>query len=67
MSHPTIFNDNNGVLGLVKVYKLTPRTKHIAVKYHFFRDKIGEDKGILLKKVTTKKQIADLFTKGLTS
>ena len=63
----TIFEDNNGALQLAQVPKISPRTKHIAVKYHFFRDKIGEDKGILLKKVESVNQIADLFTKGLTS
>ena len=63
----TIFEDNNGALQLAQAPKISPRTKHIAVKYHFFRDKIGEDKGILLKKIESINQIADLFTKGLTS
>ena len=64
--HSTVFEDNNGALQLAQSPKISPRTKHIAVKYHFFRDKIGEDKGILLKKVESENQIANLFTKGLT-
>ena len=64
--HSTVFEDNNGALQLAQSPKISPRTKHIAIKYHFFHDKIGEDKGILLKKVESEHQIANLFTKGLT-
>ena len=42
MLHSTVFEDNNGALGLAKAPKLTPRTKHIAVKYHWFKDNIGK-------------------------
>ena len=65
MIHSTIFEDNNGALGLATAPKLTPRTKHIGVKYHWFKSHIGEDKGILITKVNTKLQKADIFTKGL--
>jgi hypothetical protein len=63
--HSTIFEDNNGALGLATSPKMTPRTKHIAVKYHFFKDHIGEDKGIRIIKIDTEFQKADIFTKGL--
>jgi hypothetical protein len=63
--HSTIFEDNNGALGLATSPKMTPRTKHIAVKYHFFKDHIGEEKGIRIVKVDTEFQKADIFTKGL--
>ena len=49
----SVFEDNNGALQLAQAPKISPRTKHIAVKYRFLCDKIGEDKGILLKKVGT--------------
>ena len=62
--YSTVFEDNNGALSLASSPKMTPRTKHIAVKYHFFRDKIGEDKGIVLEKIDTTVQIADIFTKA---
>ncbi len=65
--HSTVFDDNNGALGLATSPRMTPRTKHIAVKYHWFREKIGEDKGIVLKKIESENQKADIFTKGLTS
>ena len=63
--HSTVFEDNNGALQLAQAPKTSPRTKHIAVKYHFFRDKIGQEKGVVLEKVDTKAHIADMFTKGL--
>ena len=46
----TVFEDNNGALGLATSPKLTPHTKHITVKYHFFKshinDKKGDNKGV---------------------
>ena len=42
------------------------RTKHIEIDYHFIRDKVLE--GLLhLSYLPTKKQLADLFTKILSS
>jgi hypothetical protein len=65
--HSTVFEDNNGALSLATSPKISPRTKHIAVKYHHFRSKIGVDKGIIIQRVDTKEQKADIFTKGLGS
>jgi hypothetical protein len=65
MLHSTCFEDNNGALALATAPKLTPRTKHIATKYHFFRNKIGVDKGIQIVRVESERQKADAFTKGL--
>ena len=65
MIHSTIFEDNNGALGLATAPKLTPRTKHIGVKFHWFKSHIGEDKGILITNVESRNQKADIFTKGL--
>jgi hypothetical protein len=59
-----VFEDNNGALQLARAPRMTPRTKHYGIKYHFFRDQV--DKGdIKLYKVDTKEQRADIFTKGL--
>jgi hypothetical protein len=63
MVHSTIFEDNNGALGLASSPKITPRTRHIATKYHWFRQHIGN--GLEIVKVDTKEQKADCFTKGL--
>ena len=62
----TVFEDNQGCLSLVNVPKMSPRNKYLALKYHFFRTHIGEDKGIVAKYISTKLQKADIFTKGLT-
>jgi hypothetical protein len=40
-------------------------TKHIAIKYHHFRDSIGVEKGIVLSEIDTSSQKADILTKGL--
>jgi hypothetical protein len=42
------------------------RTKHIEVDYHFVREKVL-NRDILLKFISTRDQVADLFTKGLPS
>ncbi|GAA0160086.1 hypothetical protein LIER_16721 [Lithospermum erythrorhizon] len=40
------------------------RTKHIDIRHHFIRELV-ENKVIQLEHVSTDKQIADIFTKGL--
>ena len=61
----TVFEDNMGCIQVVNAPKMTARTKHINLKYHFFRSHIGKDKGIELQHVATSYQLADIFTKGL--
>jgi GAG-pre-integrase domain len=39
-------------------------TEHITVKYHHFRESVGEDKGVMIIKIDTKEQKADIFMKG---
>ena len=69
--HTTIWEDNVGALTLanMELPRMTPRSKHIAVRYHWFRQYVstndGEDGGIVVKKIGTKDQLADIFTKGL--
>jgi hypothetical protein len=60
----TVFEDNMGCLSLVTVPKMSPRNKYLALKYHFFRSHIGEEKGIVARYVPTLQQRADIFTKG---
>ena len=61
----TVFEDNMGCIQVVQAPKMTARTKHINLKYHFFRSHIGKDKGIEIKHVASSYQLADIFTKGL--
>jgi hypothetical protein len=63
--HYTVLEDNNGCLTLATVPKMTPRTKHIGVKYFWFRSHVGPESGITLLKVASENQLADTFTKGL--
>ena len=62
----TVFEDNNGAISVATSPKISPRTKHIACKYHFFKSHIGTTASqISLQKVNTEEQKADIFTKGL--
>jgi hypothetical protein len=60
----TLFEDNTGALELANTPKMRPRTKHINVKYHHFRDYVRR-KIITIQAISTTEQIADLFTKPL--
>jgi len=67
----TIFEDNNGAISVATAPKMSPRTKHIAVKYHFVKSFFGPDRPaqcpFFLEKIDTSIQKADIFTKGLDS
>jgi hypothetical protein len=63
--HSTVFEDKNGAVAIARSPRISPQTKHIAIKYHHFRDSIGEEKGIILSEIDTNSQKADLLTKGL--
>ena len=59
-----VFEDNSGALELARLPKLRPRTKHINVCYHHFREHVR--KGLIkIFPVSTKDQIADVLTKAL--
>ena len=61
-----MWEDNNGALQLAtNPNKVSIRTKHLVVKYHFFRHHIATNGEIRVLKVDTTEQIADIFTKGL--
>ena len=44
-------------------YRMTPHTKHIGTKYHWFRGHV--EKVFEVEHVESAKQKADIFTKGL--
>lgn len=64
--HCTLFEDNNGALELATTPRYRPRTKHIAIKYHHFREHVKLGK-VSIQPIDTKEQIADIFTKALPS
>jgi hypothetical protein len=63
----TVWEDNHAaeVLATTKPPRLTPRSKHIAIRYHWFRDKLEPGK-IEIKPIASKQQKADILTKALT-
>ena len=63
--HSTVFEDNNGALGLAKSPRTTPRMHHIAMKYYFFVENSGEGKGIMTHRAESKDHKAYVFTKVL--
>ena len=61
----TVFEDNQACLSIVNSPKMSPRNKYLALKYHFFRSEIGEEKGVVVKWIPTDTQLADALTKNL--
>ena len=59
-----IFEDNRSTIAVAESKKYTPRTKHIALKYHHFRRYV-HDGTLKIHPIDTKEQIADIFTKPL--
>ena len=59
-----VFEDNTGALALAKVPKIRPRTKHINLMYHHFREAVRDGK-IDIEHLDTEDQVADIFTKPL--
>src|SRR5690606_11345087 len=60
----TIFSDSQSAIKVSRNPEDHPKTKHIAISYHFLRDKIS--KGIVrLEYVSTKLMDADFLTKPL--
>ena len=62
--HCKAFEDNSGALEIAKVHKMRPRTKHMNVKYHHFREYV-RDGLIRLFSVRSQDQVADILTKPL--
>jgi hypothetical protein len=62
--HSKEFEDNNGALGLTLSPMITPRTKYIGVKYHYFREHIDLEKGVMIHKIKSAEHKADILTKG---
>ena len=59
-----VFEDNVGCVELATEHKLRPRTKHLAVQYRHFRHYVTEQV-IKVEYISTKDQLADIFTKPL--
>ena len=60
--HCKVFEDNSGALEMANNYKYRPRTKHLNIKYHHFRDYVERGE-ITVHKIDTSDQLADYLTK----
>ena len=69
--HPSIpnvtcrtFEDNRSCIEIATNHKTRPRTKHLSVRLHHFRSFVANNR-ISIQHISTKEQIADMFTKPL--
>jgi hypothetical protein len=62
--HCKAFEDNSGALEMARTSKMRPRTKHLNIKYHHFREAV-EQGLVTIHGVRTTEQLADIFTKPL--
>ena len=60
----TVFEDNKGCITLASAPKMTPSSKHIGIKYHFFHEHVTNGT-VQIKHIESENQLADIFTKGL--
>ncbi len=60
----SVFEDNSGAVEMATHHKYRPRTKHLNVKLHHFRDYVNR-KEISIHHISTQRQPADLLTKSL--
>jgi hypothetical protein len=57
-----IYCDNTSSINISKNPVMHAKTKHIAIKHHFLREKVNENK-VRLEYVGSKEKIVDIFTK----
>jgi hypothetical protein len=62
--HCRVFEDNSGALEMAKIHKYRPRTKHLNVRLHHFRDYVERGE-ISIHDINTNDQPADFLTKAL--
>jgi len=56
--------DNTSAINISKNSVMHSRTKHIAIQYHFLKEKVAEGE-VKLEFISTSEQVADIFTKPL--
>ena len=62
----TIYEDNQSTICMSKHPQFHGRSKHIAIKYHFIREQVGNNT-VELKYCRTNDMVADMLTKGLSA
>ena len=59
-----VFEYNQSCIAVAESKKLLARTKHVAIKYHHFKNLV-DDKVIKISYINTKKKLADILTKPI--
>ena len=59
-----VFEDNQSTIAVAKEPSMLPRTKHIGLKYHHFRQFVING-AIDINYINTTEQLGDIFTKPL--
>ena len=59
VSSSNIYEENNGAIVVATSPRMTPSSKHIAVKYHWFRQHVGKE--FLIRKIESENQKADMY------
>jgi Reverse transcriptase (RNA-dependent DNA polymerase)/GAG-pre-integrase domain len=62
--HCKVFEDNSGALEMARTPKMRPRTKHMNLKYHHFREAVQQGL-VTIHAISTHDQLADVLTKPL--
>jgi hypothetical protein len=62
--HCKVFEDNAGAIEIANVPKMRPRTKHLNIKYHHFREEVKKGT-VSIWHTRTEEQMADILTKPL--
>ena len=57
-----LYCDNISAINISKNLVMHAKKKHIAIKYYYVRE-LAEDKEVKMEYVSSKEQIADMFTK----
>lgn len=60
--HCTVFEGNSGALEMARLPKMRPRTKHLNVRSHHFRERVRKG-DISILHVASEFQLDDLMTK----
>ena len=63
VSRSTTYEENNEAIVVATSSSMTPTSKHIDIKYHWFRQNVGKE--FLIRKIQSENQKVNIFTKGL--
>ncbi len=62
--HCKVFEDNEGAIKITKVPKMRPRTKHLNIKYHHFREEVNKGT-VSIYHAKMEDQMVDMLAKPL--